>query len=352
MELRYYIRMVIRGWWIVFLAFAAAVGVAAALISITLPIYRVDARFLISPDPELIQIDDRVYSLDALNRRSIIATFAEILNSRQILERSRQDLNLTLAEIEQYKVNTVVLPDANVLQIFIEGPNPYTGVQIAESIGKYAIAQVRERYQVYTMSLLDPPVVPLSPERPKPIQDIAVAGLLGVGAGIGLAILRGVMSTSVVAVQQATLIDRESGAWSRRYFRQRLEEEVSRSMGNALSIGLLHLPGLDDLSLIAPPAILQNMLRQVTGILRSEFRGKDLIARWSESGFAVLFPGTSEASAYRTMQIVQLALSRPLEHLVGEEAAHLRPQTTVVTREGNETAAQLLERAEQAYKKL
>jgi uncharacterized protein involved in exopolysaccharide biosynthesis len=163
MELRYYFQLLLRGWWIILLTVIASLGAYQVVLMTSRPVYQVSIRFVISFDPNLIKLDNRIYSLDVLNRRSIIATYAEFLNSRRNLELARQQVDILPTDIALYNVSTVVLPDANVLELYVEGPNPYTAFQVADAIGKLSISQAQVLYQVYQMSVLDPPIVPVSP---------------------------------------------------------------------------------------------------------------------------------------------------------------------------------------------
>ena len=234
MELRTYLKMLVRGWWLVLLAFGAALGVSLFLSSRTMPVYQVNARFVISPNPDLVKADNLIYSLDTLNRRSIIATFAEFLNSRSNFEAAGQLLNLPPEALANYTVTTVALPDANVLQLFIEGPDPLAAIQLAESIGRITIAQVQKNYQVYNMAVLDPPTAPSGPIHPQPVRDALLAGALGLVAGAGLALLRGILTAPQNNIDQNQI----PASWSAQYFRRRTEEELDLDDAEPVSLGV------------------------------------------------------------------------------------------------------------------
>src|SRR5512147_815504 len=85
MELKLYFRMLQRSWWIIVIATLATV--IAALISayLTPPTYRATTRFIVSPSPSLVSGGSNLLSsLSTLDKRSIITTYAEILNSQRV----------------------------------------------------------------------------------------------------------------------------------------------------------------------------------------------------------------------------------------------------------------------------
>jgi uncharacterized protein involved in exopolysaccharide biosynthesis len=59
-----------------------------------------------------------------------------------------------------------------------------------EAIAREGAAYIDSVYRVYEINLLDAPRIPDRPVSPDPIRNAMVAGALGAGLGLGLAILR------------------------------------------------------------------------------------------------------------------------------------------------------------------
>ena len=55
---------------------------------LTKPTYEAVARFIVSPNLQNIESRDLVNSLEALDKRSIISTYAEVFNSREIISKT------------------------------------------------------------------------------------------------------------------------------------------------------------------------------------------------------------------------------------------------------------------------
>lgn len=347
MEMKLYIRMLQRGWWIILLTALIAVNVALIVSYLITPIYRASARFSVSPNPTLITGTDVISSLEALDKRSIVVTYAEFLNSTRIYNETVQALQISPTEILKYKHATVVLPEANILELSIEGPDPQLAVVLANSIGERAIAYIKDLYKVYDINLLDPAVVPVVPIRPQPLRDASLALVLGLVLGSVLAILREQIRVPIESYRNRMSTDTVSMALNRRYFDRRLEEEIVQNPNGNLSLGLVYMDGLIGLIDTLPQPIIQQLLRQATTILRRELRGNDIIGRWSEISFAVMLPATPESAANRTLSRIGQALSSAIRLDQFGEAVFLKPSVSVSTRRESETAEEFMQRAEE-----
>src|SRR6266508_70294 len=113
MEIKYTLRMLQRGWWLILLTVFVAINVVLIPDYLATPLYRSSARFVLSPN-NLSQMTDSqlVDSLAALDKRTIIQTFAQFLNSDRIFGEVLHELQLTPAEVVSYQRTTVVLPDS------------------------------------------------------------------------------------------------------------------------------------------------------------------------------------------------------------------------------------------------
>ena len=124
MEIKLYLRMLQKGWWIIALTILVAINVALITSYFTKPIYQASASYSVSPSASLAGSDqDVLNSLEALDKRSIIQTYAEFLNSQRIYEETVQAMGLSMEELAETSKSTVVLPDANILVLTIQGPD-------------------------------------------------------------------------------------------------------------------------------------------------------------------------------------------------------------------------------------
>lgn len=347
MELRIYIQMLQRGWWIVLLTALSALSIALAASYIATPIYEARARFIVSPNASLSRGVDVVNSLEALDKRSIVTTYAEVLNSESIYGQTLAKMQITSEQVKDYARTTVVLPDTSVLELSVQGPDPKAAALLANSIGQQAIAYVRGLNQVYDINVLDPATAPLVPIRPQPLRDASLAFALGVVMGAVLAIVRAQLIAPIEAFLQRSNVDGESGAYNRRYVEQSMAQTLARSMAGSFSFGLVQLEGLQGFLGLVPPPVAQQVLRQVTKTMRNELRGSDVVGRWNGNNFAVVLPDTPGQAAVSTLGRIQMALSRPVTFGEGE-TVHLRPSIGVAERQLGEASDVLIKWAETA----
>ena len=91
--------------------------------------------------------------------------------------------------MEPYVYNAVALPDANIIEFSVQGPDPKTVYLLANGIGQHAVEYVQSLYQVYDLLLLDPAALPVDPISPQPLRDAGVAFVVGLALGVVLALI-------------------------------------------------------------------------------------------------------------------------------------------------------------------
>lgn len=338
--------MLKRGWWIILLVALIAMSASLALSYLAVPKYRATARFIITPGTSITEGRDVINSLDTLDRRSVVATYAEVMNSERILINSANFLNVASTQLEDYTFQAVVLPDANVLELTVTGPSPKVAAELANTIGYQTILFTSGLNMSYDINFLDTAAEPVIPFSPQPARDAGIALVLGAILGAALAIVSEQIRIPLEAYRQRLRIDSTTGVYNKRFFRQVLEDELTKDPDGVLSIGVIELSGLQDLKETLPPSGLQYLLKKVTGILRKELRGNDIIGRWNEVSFAVLLPTTPGAAAKRTLDRIYQALSESVTLSAFDATIDLEPIIGGALYSSNISAQELIEKAE------
>jgi diguanylate cyclase (GGDEF)-like protein len=349
MEIKLYFRMLQRGWWIVALTVLVALIVALLSAYISQPVYRSSARFSVSPSTSVSTTGQELLnSMEALDKRSIIQTYAEFLNSQRIYDETLVAMNLVPANMTQFTRLTVVIPDANILELSIEGPDARLVALMANNVGQNAIQHIKQLYKIYDINVLDPALVPVIPISPQPLRDAGVAALLGLIIGAALAITSEQIRVPLDSYRKRASLDPVSLVFNRRYLQHRLEEMIVRSPTEGMALGLVRLNGLRDLLDTLPQSAVQQILRQVAAVLQKELRGNDMIGRWNESTFALMLPATNEIAASRTMDRIRIALLKPINLVNFGETVQLDPSVGVAVYKEGDGAGDLTSRAENA----
>ena len=347
MEIKLYLRMLQKGWWIIALTILVAINVALITSYFTKPIYQASASYSVSPSASLAGSDqDVLNSLEALDKRSIIQTYAEFLNSQRIYEETVQAMGLSMEELAETSKSTVVLPDANILVLTIQGPDAVLIADLANKVGKNAIDNIKQLYKVYDINPLDPASVPSIPIRPQPVRDAGVAALLGLVIGAALAIVSGQVRVPLEAYKQRASLDAVSNVYNRRYIQNRLDEWTLKGNPEPYSLGMIRLNSLRDMIDTLPANVVQQLLREVTATFKKELRGNDLIGRWNDTTFVLVLPSTPEIAATRTVERIRAKLLQPILLSDYGESIQLDPVIGVSSFKMGETANDVSGRAE------
>lgn len=179
----------LRWWWVILLTVLVGAATSFYFTQQQGERFRAETTLVLGPAPGLQDPRQIVDSLDTLDRRSVVATFALLPQSRRVKELARQQLRLSDAQIEDHMVSTAVLPDSNVLAVRVEGPDPNLATAFANAIAQQAIASTGEVYSIYGMKVLDPAGEPTASSQAGAGRRIVAGALGGLLIGVFAAFL-------------------------------------------------------------------------------------------------------------------------------------------------------------------
>jgi capsular polysaccharide biosynthesis protein len=186
-ELRRYLEVSLRWWWVVALAFVATTAVTVASVAAQSATYESSATFVVRPRPVDPSLDARAF--DALIRGvTINTTYASIARSQLIRDRAEEQLDPE-ARRDDMSVSAKVLTDTNIVSISVKGPDPDNVVDLATAVSVVTIEYVNGLSDVYVLEPLDEPTRPGSPVATNKMLTILVGLVLGVVLGVGMAML-------------------------------------------------------------------------------------------------------------------------------------------------------------------
>ena len=199
--LRQYLETIRRRKWIVLGVFAFAVAAAAAVSFLQQPVYRAEMEILIGQGGGLIDAE----AASAI--QPYTATMRDLLHSTAIAEQVIDRLDLTDEPQDLLDHLTVEIdPETAVLDCSFLDAEPERAREILQEFGLVFQQFVKERFadagvtpapggttqQIAkpTAIVTDPAHVEDTPVSPKPIQNIVIAGVLGLILGLLIAFLR------------------------------------------------------------------------------------------------------------------------------------------------------------------
>lgn len=191
MELISYLRILLKRWWIIAPIFIVTVAGTAYLTWRQGPTYSATTTFVVSPSSTIFE-DPRYYlsGLDVLGGRAYVATtYSDIATSRRLRKEAIAALGLNDVQAASLNVKSKLLAGTNVIDISVEGPDPTLVANFANTLGETTVAYVKELYGVFDLQILDRAEVPSYPIRPNWMLNLALASILSLGMGAGLAIL-------------------------------------------------------------------------------------------------------------------------------------------------------------------
>ena len=120
MELRYYLRIILRGWWLILSTLLIAVSFTLVFTYSQTPIYRTDATFVVSPSSTFDSVSEVIRGLDTLTKRdSILATYAHVAASNVIVKMVYNEMELTLDQRKNLDVSSELVPPTNIIKIIV-----------------------------------------------------------------------------------------------------------------------------------------------------------------------------------------------------------------------------------------
>jgi diguanylate cyclase (GGDEF)-like protein len=306
MELRAYLRILIGKWWIVLPAFLITLTSTTVFTFTQVPVYQATATFVVTPNASFEDVRSYLSGLDVLSRRTEISTtYAEVANSHHIKNLAADELGLSPAQKRSLSVDSQLQAGTNILETTVTGNDPILVRDFTNAVGTQIVAYIQELYEMHELKPLDQATLPTSPIKPNKGLNLALAGILGLALGAGLAFLAEYLQAPPEHIASFGILDNETGAYNNRYFVHRLKEEMSRAKRNSypLSLALMDVDHLGEMN-ASSPQVRSEALRKVVVLLK----------QYNGTVFAFLLPDMPGEKAKETIEKLQERIAwMPLE---------------------------------------
>lgn len=173
---------------ILVLTFTAALVSAIVSFFLITPVYQVSTQILVNRST----VGENFNTNEVQTNIQLINTYSGIITSPRILDivSDEMDGKYTTADLKN-KVTVQSQDNSQILTVVVEDPDPKEAVAIANKVGNVFQKEVKKIMNVDNVNILTPAEVTdtISPVKPKPLLNIAIALVVGLMAGVGLAFL-------------------------------------------------------------------------------------------------------------------------------------------------------------------
>jgi uncharacterized protein involved in exopolysaccharide biosynthesis len=190
MELKTYLRILLKRWWIVVTAFLVTFTAVSIFTFTQTPLYRATATFVVIPHGNYADSYSRVNGVATLSQYPEIAsTYSEVAMSQLVKQEAAQDLSLLPDQVKSLSVRSKQRAGTNVVEITIEGNDPLLVKNFSDKVGDKTLDYVANLYELFDMKPLDQAMIPSAPVKPNKGLNLAGGAIFGFVLGAGLVFL-------------------------------------------------------------------------------------------------------------------------------------------------------------------
>lgn len=201
MELSDYLRIIRRSWRLVGATLLATIAIGALLTALMPREYRAQAELFVSTAGG--SVSDLVQGGSFTQRQ--VATYADIVTTPVVLGPVIKELGLNESpNALARRVTATVPPNTVLIDVAVVDGDPTRAADIANAIAGQFTETVQELERVeedgespVKATVVDPATAPQDPANPNPVRNLALATVLGLLLGLGLAVLRDILDTQV-----------------------------------------------------------------------------------------------------------------------------------------------------------
>lgn len=311
MEIRAYLRILKRRWWVLLVCLGITVAASLAFTFSQPAVYETTTTYIIRPRSVTGAQEDFVKTLDMVSRNSeISSTFSEVANSKYIRQSAIMQLALTPEKLKGLSVDAKVIGGTNILELNVQGQDPVVVRDFANVVGSEFVSYIGKLYDVFDLELLDEAGLPKQPVESSLVINLIMGATLGLVLGMGLIFLFEYFQAPAESAGSFNIIDRETGAYNKSYFMLRLWQEMSRAKRNKypLSLGLIKIEVEETVDYASPTDLDQiEAMRVVKLFADQSLRDEDILARFDQDIYAVLLP---DLQGEKAKAIVEKLLAR------------------------------------------
>jgi len=201
-ELKDYIRVIRKRWRIIVAAMLVVLAGAAAATALSPKVYEAQTQLFVSTSGGS---DSGALLQGSSFTQQRVKSYADVITTPSVLDPVIETLKLdtTAAKLGTQITATVPL-DTVLIEVAVTNTDPRVAAQVADALGKQFTITVADLESVsgttsspVKVTVVSAPTVPTVPISPKPTRNLALGVVLGLLLGLGLALLRDLLDTTI-----------------------------------------------------------------------------------------------------------------------------------------------------------
>ncbi|MDT7612906.1 MAG: tyrosine-protein kinase, partial [Pseudonocardiales bacterium] len=206
MELRDFIRVVRKRWWLVLAVLGIAVGAGAIVTIRTPPQYASSVTFFVTTSNRGDVADAYQGGLFSQQR---VKSYADLLTSERLARAITTSERLGMSPDQVAgRISAVAIPETVLLRATVTDGSRARSEQIAKALATEFVALIRTLETppgalapTVKVEVVGGPRLQVTPVSPRPVRNLGLAALIGLICGIGLALLREMLDTTVKSLE-------------------------------------------------------------------------------------------------------------------------------------------------------
>ncbi|WP_449403056.1 YveK family protein [Exiguobacterium artemiae] len=192
-------------WQIVALTIVAALISFAVSTFLIKPTYQADTQILVTPKK---QENDVIDASQVQSSVTLVNTYRVIIKSPAILEKVQAEVGNAPDSISALNDMVTVESEQNsqVINVSVQSTDAALASNVANSVAKIFSEDIPDLMNVDNVKVLSVSGIPTSPVSPNILLNTAIAGIVGLLLGVGLAFLREVLDRRIRTEDQVQQI--------------------------------------------------------------------------------------------------------------------------------------------------
>jgi polysaccharide biosynthesis transport protein len=201
-ELKDYIRTIRKRWRIIIAAMLVVLAGAALATALSPKVYEATTQLFVSTSGGN---DSSALLSGSSFTQQRVKSYADVITTPKVLDPviAALKLNTTAAKLATHVTATVPL-DTVLIEVAVTDASPRVAAEVANSVGEQFTNTVADLESVadgksspVKVTIVSVPTVPTAPISPKPTRNLALGVVLGLLLGLGLALLRDLLDTTI-----------------------------------------------------------------------------------------------------------------------------------------------------------